>query len=147
MCVTGYALTDRLLCKSIDSGCHFFTHYLALDLLMENGECKGVMAFNISEGTFHRFISSHTLIASGGYGQIYLNSTSPYSNTGNWSLDLDPVSLIKVSDVLALSQMCNFNFKSINRRLRHIPREFSRFLFQFIQCCERDNIQHNVAFT
>ena len=55
---------------------------MALDLLMEKEECKGVVAVNISQGTFHRLISKHTLIATGGYGQIYLNSTSPYSCTG-----------------------------------------------------------------
>lgn len=43
----------------------YFVEYFALDLLMENGECRGVIALCIEDGTIHRFRAKNTVIATG----------------------------------------------------------------------------------
>lgn len=43
----------------------YFVEYFALDLLMENGECKGVIALCMEDGSIHRFRAQNTVIATG----------------------------------------------------------------------------------
>ena len=57
--------------------------YFALDLLMKNGECKGVLAWNLNDGTIHRFRSHITILATGGYGKIYYSATAAHTCTGD----------------------------------------------------------------
>jgi len=45
--------------------CHYFIEYFALDLLMEDGECVGVIALCLDDGTIHRFRSKNTVLATG----------------------------------------------------------------------------------
>jgi len=61
----------------------FFIEYFALDLLMKNGECKGLIAWNLNDGTIHRFRAHITIIATGGYGKTYYSSTSAHTCTGD----------------------------------------------------------------
>jgi succinate dehydrogenase/fumarate reductase flavoprotein subunit len=61
----------------------FFIEYFALDLIMEDGECRGVIAFNKNDGTFHRFRSHNTILATGGYGKAYFSATSAHTCTGD----------------------------------------------------------------
>lgn len=85
--------------------------YFALDLLMENGECKGVIALCMEDGSIHRFRAQNTVIATGcaarrltaqkihplqltfcdscvfypsrGYGRTYFSCTSAHTSTGD----------------------------------------------------------------
>ena len=50
---------------------------------MKNGECKGVIAWNLTDGTIHRFRSHITIIATGGYGKVYYSATSAHTCTGD----------------------------------------------------------------
>ena len=50
---------------------------------MKNGECKGVIAWNLTDGTIHRFRSHITIIATGGYGKAYFSATSAHTCTGD----------------------------------------------------------------
>jgi succinate dehydrogenase / fumarate reductase flavoprotein subunit len=61
----------------------FFIEYFVLDLLMKNGECKGVLAWNLNDGTIHRFRSHITILATGGYGKIYYSATAAHTCTGD----------------------------------------------------------------
>uniref|UniRef100_A0A8C7DXD5 Malate dehydrogenase [quinone] flavoprotein subunit n=1 Tax=Naja naja TaxID=35670 RepID=A0A8C7DXD5_NAJNA len=61
----------------------YFVEYFALDLLMENGECCGVIALCIEDGTIHRFRAKNTVIATGGYGRTYFSCTSAHTCTGD----------------------------------------------------------------
>ena len=55
--------------QALKHNTEFFIEYFALDLLMKNGECKGLIAWNLNDGTIHRFRSHITIIATGGYGK------------------------------------------------------------------------------
>ncbi|KAG8951714.1 succinate dehydrogenase flavoprotein subunit [Tulasnella sp. 424] len=57
--------------------------YFALDLIMEDGECVGVLALNMEDGTLHRFHSHKTVLATGGYGRAYFSCTSAHTCTGD----------------------------------------------------------------
>ena len=50
---------------------------------MKNGECKGVIAWNLTDGTIHRFRSHITILATGGYGKVYYSATSAHTCTGD----------------------------------------------------------------
>lgn len=80
---TGHAMLHTLYGRSLAYDCTFFIEYFATDLLMHNGECKGVMAFSMEDGTFHRFKAHQTVIATGGYGRAYFSATSAHTCTGD----------------------------------------------------------------
>lgn len=80
---TGHSLLHTLYGRSLYYDTAYFIEYFALDLIMENGECKGVIALNMEDGTIHRFRSAHTVLASGGYGRSYYSCTSAHACTGD----------------------------------------------------------------
>ena len=80
---TGHAILHTLYGQALKHKTEFFIEYFALDLIMKNGECKGVIAWNLNDGTIHRFRSHITIIATGGYGKIYYSATSAHTCTGD----------------------------------------------------------------
>lgn len=82
---TGHALLHSLYGQSLRHNTNFFIEYFALDLIMEDGECRGIMAYNQEDGTLHRFFANHTVLATGGYGRAYFSCTSAHTCTGDGS--------------------------------------------------------------
>ena len=80
---TGHAILHTLYGQALKHKTEFFIEYFALDLLMKNGECKGVIAWNLNEGTIHRFRSHITILATGGYGKVYYSATAAHTCTGD----------------------------------------------------------------
>jgi succinate dehydrogenase / fumarate reductase flavoprotein subunit len=80
---TGHAMLHTLYQQSIRRAATFFVEYFAIDLLMENGACRGVVALDMAEGKLHRFRSHMTILATGGYGRTYFSCTSAHSCTGD----------------------------------------------------------------
>jgi succinate dehydrogenase / fumarate reductase flavoprotein subunit len=80
---TGHAMLHTLYQQSIKNEAEFFIEYFALDLIMENGECRGVVALNLAEGTLHRFRAHLVILATGGYGRAYFSCTSAHTCTGD----------------------------------------------------------------
>jgi len=80
---TGHALLHTLYGQALKHDCTFFVEYFALDLIMENGECRGVIAMNQEDGSIHRFRSHQTILATGGYGRAYFSCTSAHTCTGD----------------------------------------------------------------
>ena len=80
---TGHAILHTLYGQALKQNTEFFIEYFALDLIMKNGECKGVIAWNLTDGTIHRFKSHITIIATGGYGKVYYSATSAHTCTGD----------------------------------------------------------------
>ncbi len=80
---TGHAMLHTLYQQSVRHAATFFVEYFAIDLIMENGECRGVTALNLADGTLHRFRAHVTIIATGGYGRTYFSCTSAHSCTGD----------------------------------------------------------------
>lgn len=80
---TGHAILHTLYGQAVRKNCVFFIEYFALDLIMENGECKGVTAICLEDGSLHRFRSRATVLATGGYGRAYFSATSAHTCTGD----------------------------------------------------------------
>ena len=83
---TGHALLHTLYQQSLKHKVEFYIEYFVLDLVMDkDGNCKGVVAWCLEDGTIHRFLSHQTILATGGYGRAYFSSTSAHICTGDGS--------------------------------------------------------------
>ena len=80
---TGHAILHTLYQQSLKHKAQFFIEYFALDLIMEDGECRGVMAWDLDKGELHRFAANLVVLATGGYGRAYFSATSAHSCTGD----------------------------------------------------------------
>ncbi len=80
---TGHAILHTLYQQSLKHHAEFFIEYFALDLIMDNGACKGVMAWDLDKGELHRFAANLVVLATGGYGRSYFSATSAHSCTGD----------------------------------------------------------------
>ena len=81
---TGHAILHTLYQQALKHNAEFFIEYFALDLIMgDDGECLGVMAMNMDDGTIHRFRGHQTVLATGGYGRAYFSCTSAHTCTGD----------------------------------------------------------------
>jgi succinate dehydrogenase / fumarate reductase flavoprotein subunit len=80
---TGHAILHTLYQQSLKHKANFFIEYFALDLIMENNECKGVIAWNLDDGTIHCFRAQLVVLATGGYGKAYFSATSAHTCTGD----------------------------------------------------------------
>jgi succinate dehydrogenase / fumarate reductase flavoprotein subunit len=80
---TGHAMLHTLYQQSLKHDARFFIEFFALDLIMENGECRGVIALDMSDGTLHRFRAHQVILATGGYGRAWFSCTSAHTCTGD----------------------------------------------------------------
>jgi succinate dehydrogenase / fumarate reductase flavoprotein subunit len=80
---TGHAMLHTLYQQSLKHDATFFIEYFAIDLIMQGGECRGVMAINMDDGSIHRFRGHRVILATGGYGRTYFSCTSAHTCTGD----------------------------------------------------------------
>ncbi|MGN6582281.1 MAG: succinate dehydrogenase flavoprotein subunit [Rhizobiaceae bacterium] len=80
---TGHAILHTLYGQSLKHHAQFFIEYFALDLIMKDGVCTGVVAWNLDDGTIHRFSAKMVVLATGGYGRAYFSATSAHTCTGD----------------------------------------------------------------
>ncbi len=80
---TGHAILHTLYQQSLKHEAEFYIEYFALDLIMDEGICRGVMAWNLEDGTIHRFRAHAVVLATGGYGRAYFSCTSAHTCTGD----------------------------------------------------------------
>ncbi|HRE33784.1 MULTISPECIES: succinate dehydrogenase flavoprotein subunit [Sphingopyxis] len=80
---TGHAMLHALYQQSLKYDADFFIEYFALDLIMEDGVCRGVIALCMEDGSIHRFRSQAVVLATGGYGRCYFTATSAHTCTGD----------------------------------------------------------------
>ena len=69
---TGHAILHTLYQQALRHRVNFFVEYFAIDLLVHDGQVHGVLAWNLADGTLHRFRAQATVLATGGYGRSYL---------------------------------------------------------------------------
>jgi succinate dehydrogenase / fumarate reductase flavoprotein subunit len=80
---TGHAMLHTLYQQSLRHQAEFYIEYFALDLIMQDGECRGVVALDLADGKLHRFRAQTTILATGGYGRAYFSCTSAHTCTGD----------------------------------------------------------------
>ena len=82
---TGHAILHTLYQQSLKHKAEFFIEYFATDLIMEDGVCKGVMAWDLTTGELHCFRGHQVVLATGGSGRTYFSATSAHTCTGDGS--------------------------------------------------------------
>ncbi|MDO8409500.1 MAG: succinate dehydrogenase flavoprotein subunit [Phenylobacterium sp.] len=80
---TGHAMLHTMYGQSLANNTEFFIEYFALDLIMEDGVCRGVTAWKLDDGTLHRFQAQMVILATGGYGRAYISCTSAHTCTAD----------------------------------------------------------------
>jgi succinate dehydrogenase / fumarate reductase flavoprotein subunit len=81
---TGHAILHTLYQQSLKHDATFYIEYFAIDLLMdEGGTCRGVLAWDLAEGSLHLFRAHAVILATGGYGRSYFSCTSAHTCTGD----------------------------------------------------------------
>jgi len=80
---TGHAIIHTLYQQCLKHNAEFFVEYIALDLIIEDGACRGVMAWSLEDGSIHRFRAHVVVLATGGYGRAYLDTTQAHTCTGD----------------------------------------------------------------
>ena len=80
---TGHAMLHTMYGQSLRKNVEFFIEYFALDLIMDDGVCRGVTAWKLDDGTLHRFQAQKVILATGGYGRAYFSATSAHTCTGD----------------------------------------------------------------
>ncbi len=81
--LTGHAILHTLYQQALKHNAEFFVEYIALDLIMQDGECRGVLAWCLEDGSLHLFRAHSTVLATGGYGRCYFSCTSAHTVTGD----------------------------------------------------------------
>jgi succinate dehydrogenase / fumarate reductase flavoprotein subunit len=80
---TGHAMLHTLYQQSLKYDATFYIEYFVIDLIMEDGECRGIIAIDMAEGTLHRFRARRVILATGGYGRSFFSCTSAHTCTGD----------------------------------------------------------------
>ena len=80
---TGHAILHTLYGAALKHAAEFFIEYFVIDLIMDEGRCRGVVALRLDDGTIHRFRAHMTILATGGYGRAYFSCTSAHTCTGD----------------------------------------------------------------
>jgi succinate dehydrogenase / fumarate reductase flavoprotein subunit len=81
---TGHAILHTLYQQSLKHDAKFLIEYFAIDLVMDkDGACKGVIAWNLEDGSMHIFRAHSVILATGGYGRSYFSCTSAHTCTGD----------------------------------------------------------------
>ena len=80
---TGHAMLHTMYGQALSKSVEFFIEYFALDLIMDEGTCRGVTAWKLDDGTLHRFAAQTVVLATGGYGRAYFSCTSAHTCTGD----------------------------------------------------------------
>ncbi|MDJ0881673.1 MAG: succinate dehydrogenase flavoprotein subunit [Gammaproteobacteria bacterium] len=80
---TGHAILHTLYQQSLKHKAEFFIEYFATDLIMDEGVCRGVLAWDLATGELHRFRAKMVVLATGGYGRAYFSATSAHTCTGD----------------------------------------------------------------
>ncbi len=80
---TGHAMLHTLYQQSLKHDAEFYIEYFAIELMMEDGACRGVVAIDLATGKLHRFRSHQVILATGGYGRAYFSCTSAHTCTGD----------------------------------------------------------------
>jgi len=80
---TGHAILHTLYQQSLKHKAEFFIEYFATDLIMDDGVCRGVLAWDLTTGTLHRFRAHQVVLATGGCGRVFFSATSAHTCTGD----------------------------------------------------------------
>ncbi len=80
---TGHAILHTLYQQALKHEAEFFIEHFAIDLIMDDGVCRGVVTLDLDSGTVHIFRAHTVVLATGGYGRAYFSCTAAHTCTGD----------------------------------------------------------------
>ncbi|MEA2508425.1 MAG: succinate dehydrogenase / fumarate reductase, flavoprotein subunit [Actinomycetota bacterium] len=80
---TGHMILQTLYQQCNKQGVEFFNEFFVLDLLMEEGVCAGIVAYELATGELHVFHATSVLFATGGYGKMFKITSNAHTLTGD----------------------------------------------------------------
>jgi succinate dehydrogenase / fumarate reductase flavoprotein subunit len=80
---TGHMILQTLYQQSIKDQVTFFNEFHVLDVLIEEGSCRGVVAYDLATGELHTFHAKATIIATGGNGRMFKVTSNAHALTGD----------------------------------------------------------------
>jgi succinate dehydrogenase / fumarate reductase flavoprotein subunit len=80
---TGHVILHTLYEQCVKRNVRFYSEYFILSLIIEEGICRGLTAFNIRDGEIHTFHSKAVMFGTGGYGRAYRVTSNAYANSGD----------------------------------------------------------------
>jgi succinate dehydrogenase / fumarate reductase flavoprotein subunit len=80
---TGHMILQTLYQQCIKRDVRFFNEFYVLDLLLVDGRCAGVVAYELATGELHVFRARAVLFATGGFGKIFKISSNAHTLTGD----------------------------------------------------------------
>jgi succinate dehydrogenase / fumarate reductase, flavoprotein subunit len=80
---TGHMILQTLFQQCNKEGVEFFNEFFVVDLLLVDGACAGIIAYEIATGSLHLFHAKSVLFATGGYGKIFRITSNAHTLTGD----------------------------------------------------------------
>ncbi|HEY9883504.1 MAG TPA: succinate dehydrogenase/fumarate reductase flavoprotein subunit [Thermosynechococcaceae cyanobacterium] len=80
---TGHAILHELVCNLLSRGATIYDEWYVLRLILEDGQAKGVVMYNIEDGQVAIVRAKAVMFATGGYGRVYNTTSNDYASTGD----------------------------------------------------------------
>ncbi|HET8657057.1 MAG TPA: FAD-binding protein, partial [Longimicrobiaceae bacterium] len=80
---TGHMILQTLYQNCVKEGVEFFDEFQVVDLLLNEGQCVGVVAYELATGDLHVFHAKAVNFATGGFGRIWSITSNAFANTGD----------------------------------------------------------------
>ena len=79
---TGHYLLHTLVERAYERQIKMYIEVFVTSLIVDEGRCRGVVAYDMIRGGFEAFTADAVVMATGGAGRIYANSTNAIISTG-----------------------------------------------------------------
>ncbi len=80
---SGRVIMDTLYFDAVKKGIKIYPEFHVLDLVLEDGQVAGLVAYELATGEVHFFHGRAVLIATGGYGKVYKVTSNAFASTGD----------------------------------------------------------------
>jgi succinate dehydrogenase / fumarate reductase flavoprotein subunit len=80
---TGHVLLHTIHEQAQKHGVRFYSEWCALDLIIEENVCKGLVAMNMHTGEIHTMRAKAVMFGTGGYGRAWKITSNAHANTGD----------------------------------------------------------------
>ncbi len=80
---SGRVMMDTLYFDAVRKGIKIYPEFNVLDILIQDGQVAGLVAYELASGEVHFFQSKVVLLATGGYGKVYKVSSNAFASTGD----------------------------------------------------------------
>lgn len=80
---TGHAILHELVSNLRRNGVRIYDEWYVLELILEDGQAKGLVMFNIQDSQLQVVRAKAVMFATGGYGRAYNTTSNDYASTGD----------------------------------------------------------------